>query len=352
MAADRVWVWRLLIAITLLCSVFALPDAEEHMAAWRIEQDVSSDDIDSQITDDGAPLSDNASQEQGQGQGSQEESEQAGAEDSQADSDESAEGSADADTSSADDGGSDSQTNEERESAPLSGADSTSEDSEQIFNEDGEISANSEYSWIIPTTQVVVLSLAAILAVGLMGTMLTAVIASEAGRVSLMLAVIGPILAISQRGEAGTFTKGRIQGYVEAHPGIHFSALRDALSLANGVTAHHLHILEKEGRIISWLDGPKRRYASSGIDPKLLSKLEQPVVGMQQAILEVLSSAGALGIQTGELRDKLETSRQLMSYHMKRLRERGLVEAKGRGKARKWHLLEAGRAVLSSSQHL
>ncbi len=349
MAADRVWVWRLLIAITLLCSVFALPDAEEHMAAWRIEQDVSSDDIDSQFTDDGAPPSDNTSQGQGQDQGSQEESEQAGAEDSQADSDESAEGSADADTSSADDGGSDSQPNEERESAPLSGADSTSE---EMFNEDGEISANSGYSWVIPTTQVVVLSLAALLAVGLMGTMLTAVIASEAGRVSLMLAVIGPILAISQKGEAGTFTKGRIQGYIEAHPGIHFSALRDALSLANGVTAHHLHILEKEGRIISWLDGPKRRYASSGIDPKLLSKLEQPVVGMQQAILEVLSSAGSLGIQTGELRDKLETSRQLMSYHMKRLRERGLVEANGRGKARKWHLLEAGRAVLSSSQHL
>ena len=103
---------------------------------------------------------------------------------------------------------------------------------------------------------------------------------------------------------------------------------------------------------MSWLDGSKRRYASSGIDPKMLSKLEQPVVGMQQAILEVLANAGALGIQTGELRIKLATSRQLMSYHMKRLNERGLVEAKGKGKARRWRLLEAGKAVLSTSQHL
>ncbi len=182
--------------------------------------------------------------------------------------------------------------------------------------------------------------------------MLTAIVASEAGRVSLMLAVLGPLLAVSQRGEVGTFTRGRIQGYVEANPGIHFSALRDALNLANGVTAHHLHTLEKEGRIISWLDGSKRRYASSGTDPKLLSKLEQPVVGMQQAILEILSEAGTLGIKTGELREKLATSRQLMSYHMKQLSERGFVQVEGRGKARKWSLLEAGQAVLQSSQHL
>ena len=190
------------------------------------------------------------------------------------------------------------------------------------------------------------------MAVGIMGTMLTALVASEAGRMSLMLAVIGPILAISERGESGTFTKGRIQGYIEAHPGIHFSALRDALSLANGVTAHHLHALEKEGRIISWLDSAKRRFASSGTDPKLLSRIEQPVVGMQQAILEVLDSAGTLGMKSGELRLKMESSRQLMSYHMKQLDGRGLVQAEGRGKARKWKLLEAGRAVLMSSQHL
>ena len=182
--------------------------------------------------------------------------------------------------------------------------------------------------------------------------MLTALVASEAGRMSLMLAVIGPILAVSQRGESGTFTRGRIQGYIEANPGIHFSALRDALSLANGVTAHHLHALEKEGRIMSWLDSHKRRFASSGIDPKMLSRIEQPVIGMQQAILEVLDSAGKLGMKSGELRRKMETSRQLMSYHMKQLDERGLVQAEGRGKARKWKLLEAGRAVLMSSQHL
>ena len=204
----------------------------------------------------------------------------------------------------------------------------------------------------MPATRVVVLSLAAVMAVGIMGTMLTALVASEAGRMSLMLAVIGPILAVSQRGESGTFTRGRIQGYIEANPGIHFSALRDALLLANGVTAHHLHALEKEGRIMSWLDNHKRRFASSGIDPKMLSRIEQPVVGMQQAILEVLDSAGKLGMKSGELRLKMETSRQLMSYHMKQLDERGLVQAEGRGKARKWKLLEAGRTVLMSSQHL
>ncbi|MCS5536543.1 MAG: hypothetical protein NZ770_00415, partial [Candidatus Poseidoniaceae archaeon] len=292
MAADRVWMWRIFIATTLFCSVLALPDAGEHLDAWRIEQGVFEDDTDSQTADEGLDSGSNASQEQS----SEEETEQGqsgqnGTEDSQADSSE----PTDDEASGLDDGDGDSQDSGQQENTPEAGADQNSRDSERMLSEDGGVSGSGEYSWVLPTTQIVVLSLAAVLAMGLMGTMLTAVIASEAGRVSLMLAVIGPILAISQRGEAGTFTKGRIQGYVEAHPGIHFSALRDALSLANGVTAHHLHALEKEGRIISWLDGPKRRYASTGIDPKLLSKLEQPVVGMQQAILEVLSSAGALG---------------------------------------------------------
>ncbi|MBK30090.1 MAG: hypothetical protein CMB49_05200 [Euryarchaeota archaeon] len=73
---------------------------------------------------------------------------------------------------------------------------------------------------------------------------------------------------------------------------------------------------------------------------------------MQQVFLEILSETGTLGIKTGELREKLATSRQLMSCHMKQLSECGFVQAEGRGKARKWSLSEAVQAALQSSQHL
>ena len=163
---------------------------------------------------------------------------------------------------------------------------------------------------------------------------------------------MGPLLAITQRGEGGIFTRGRLLGFIEAHPGIHFSALRDALELSNGVTAHHIQILEKEGRVISWMDGRVRRFASSGVDQTRLQDIQHPVTGMQMAILQVLSESGSIGINSGELRVKLATSRQLLSYHMKQLSQRQFVQSSGRGRALRWNLLEAGQKKLDNSLHL
>lgn len=206
--------------------------------------------------------------------------------------------------------------------------------------------------WILPATQIVVLTMMAIMAVGLLTSTATAIFASEGARFAILLAVMGPLLAITQRGEGGIFTRGRLLGFIEAHPGIHFSALRDALELGNGVTAHHIQILEKEGRVISWMDGRVRRFASSGVDQTRLQEIQNPVTGMQIAILQVLSESGAIGIHTGELRTKLATSRQLLSYHMKQLSERNYVKSSGRGRSLRWNLLEEGQKKLDNSTHL
>lgn len=206
--------------------------------------------------------------------------------------------------------------------------------------------------WILPATQIIVLTMMAIMAVGLLTSTATAIFASEGARFAILLAVMGPLLAITQRGEGGIFTRGRLLGFIEAHPGIHFSALRDALELGNGVTAHHIQILEKEGRVITWMDGRVRRFASSGVDQTRLQDIQNPVTGMQIAILQVLSESGALGIHTGELRTKLATSRQLLSYHMKQLSERNFVKSSGRGRSLRWNLLEEGQKKLDNSTHL
>ncbi|MFL2962546.1 MAG: hypothetical protein ACJZ2K_06180 [Candidatus Poseidoniaceae archaeon] len=206
--------------------------------------------------------------------------------------------------------------------------------------------------WILPATQIIVLTMMAIMAVGLLTSTATAIFASEGARFAILLAVMGPLIAITQRGEGGIFTRGRLLGFIEAHPGIHFSALRDALELGNGVTAHHIQILEKEGRVISWMDGRVRRFASSGVDQTRLQELRNPVVGMQVAILQILSESGNLGIRSGELRTKLETSRQLLSYHMKQLSERNFVKSSGRGRSIRWILLDDGQKQLDNSTHL
>ena len=214
------------------------------------------------------------------------------------------------------------------------------------------IENSSQQNWVLPATQIIALTFMMIMAVGLITSTATMLLASEAARMGVLLAVLGPLIGITQRGEGGIFTRGRLLGFIEAHPSIHFSALRDALGLGNGVTAHHLQILEKEGRVFSWMDGRIRRFASSGIDQKRLKELQSPVTGMQIAIMQVLAQSGSLGIRSGELRTQLETSRQLLSYHMLQLSERNFVKSSGKGRAIRWSLLDKGQAHLDSAGHL
>ncbi|MBT4059376.1 MAG: hypothetical protein HOE69_03620 [Euryarchaeota archaeon] len=188
--------------------------------------------------------------------------------------------------------------------------------------------------------------LLAVMTVGLVGSLGVGVLVSEGVKTGLVLALAGPLLAKLHGKEKDVQTRGRIEGYVEAHPGIHFSALRDGLTLANGVTAHHIHQLEKAGELISWQDGRRRRYAVSGIDPKKLHELEHPVTGMQRAILEVLAEAGEIGISSIEIRTKLEASKQLMAYHLRQLSERELIAKEGKGRRAIWHLSAHGQGQL------
>jgi len=320
MFGREVWGWRLLALMLVLLLVPTIAQIETLENEWR--ESVESTSI--------------------------EENEQSTGEDLSADDESVAEDSTD-DTAMESAESSEEDSDDEVES--LDAPPETSDESGSMDNED-EPQTNSHPEWILPATQVIVLTMMAIMAVGLITSTATALLASEAARFTILLAVFGPLIALTQRGEGGAFTRGRILGFVEAHPGIHFSALRDALQLGNGVTAHHIQVLEKEGRIITWMDGRVRRFASSGVNQKRLKDIQNPVTGMQIAILQVLSESGKLGIQSGELRVKLETSRQLLSYHMKQLTARNFVSSTGKGRALKWELLEEGKKQLDNSTHL
>ncbi len=318
MLSREVWGWRILALLLVALLVSTVPQAEKLKSEWE-------DSIDGKL------LSDEEITEEPQS-----------AED---------ESNSTEDSSSEDDFGVES-TDEENEK---SSGDASSESTPEDFADEEKSSPlenNNSPQWILPATQIIVFTMMAIMAVGLISSTSIAILSSEAARLSIYLAIIGPIIGITQRGEGGIFTRGRILGFIEAHPGIHFSALRDALSLGNGVTAHHIQILEKEGRIISWIDGKLRRFASSGVDQNRLEEIQNPVVGMQVAILQILADSDNLGIKSGELRAKLETSRQLLSYHMRQLTQRKFVESSGKGRALRWSLLEAGKKQLEISSHL
>ena len=72
---------------------------------------------------------------------------------------------------------------------------------------------------------------------GALGSLVLGSFMLEFVKVTVLVALISPMLARMKSNREDMLTRGRLLGYLEANAGIHFSALRDALGLANGVTA-------------------------------------------------------------------------------------------------------------------
>ena len=184
---------------------------------------------------------------------------------------------------------------------------------------------------------------------GLFTILMASSIFFEVMRVLVFMALIVPMVARKKSNRDDMLTRGRVLGYLEANSGIHFSALRDALALANGVSAYHLNILEINGSIISWRDGNLRRYAVSSLTRDELRKIRNPIAGTRLAILEVLANSGVLGISGPDLGKKLEISRQLLSHHMNELLTSNLVKKTLTSQRSRWIISDDGIESLSNA---
>ncbi len=185
-----------------------------------------------------------------------------------------------------------------------------------------------------------------------LGSLAVGSILFEAMRVTVLIALAPPLRARMKGNHEDLLTRGRILGYLEANSGIHFSALRDALGLANGVTAYHLHTLEGQGEVISWRDGKLRRYAVSSLTKEELSRIRNPIAGTRLAILEVLADSGQIGLKGSDIKTKLQISRQLLSHHLSELKSAELVEPASKVRRPNWRLSSIGLEALSSSREL
>ena len=168
-------------------------------------------------------------------------------------------------------------------------------------------------------------------------------------RILFFLAFLTPLIATKDKKDERT--RGRILGFVEGNAGIHFSAVRDGLGLANGVTAYHLRLLELENAILSWRDGKLRRYAVSTISSHDIDSIRHPIVGTRLAILEILHQSESLGLTGKEIQQRLAISRQLLSHHMRSLRNSNLVEKNGSSRKSPWKLSVEGLNELNGIQN-
>jgi predicted transcriptional regulator len=187
---------------------------------------------------------------------------------------------------------------------------------------------------------------------GTFGSILLGSVLLEFVRVIVLMALLTPLLSKLKGTREDLLTRGRIMGYLEANAGIHFSALRDALGLANGVTAYHLQVLEAREDVYSWRDGKLRRYAPSGISKSELGRIKSPIIGTRLAILEVLADSGTLGVSGSEIRKKTMISRQLLSHHLAELRKSDIIEPASERKRPNWKLSSKGLQSLETSREL
>ena len=187
---------------------------------------------------------------------------------------------------------------------------------------------------------------------GTFGSILLGSVLLEFVRVIVLMALLTPLLSRVKGTREDLLTRGRIMGYLEANAGIHFSALRDALGLANGVTAYHLQVLEAREDVYSWRDGKLRRYAPSGISKSELGRIKSPIIGTRLAILEVLADSGTLGVSGSEIRKKTMISRQLLSHHLAELRKSDIIEPASERKRPNWKLSSKGLQSLETSRKL
>ena len=167
----------------------------------------------------------------------------------------------------------------------------------------------------------------------------------EVVKIAVLMAVMTPL--ITKKSKNDELNRGRILGFIEGNAGVHFSALRDALGLANGVTAHHLQSLEVTNQIISWRDGKLRRYAASHLSIDQRTSVAHPIIGTRLAILETLSNAGQIGLSNSDLAQELHLSRQLTSYHMKSLSQASLIEKTHSKRRSPWKLTTKGFNALT-----
>lgn len=115
-------------------------------------------------------------------------------------------------------------------------------------------------------------------------------------------------------------TRERIHQLIVEEPGIHYSAIKDAMKLNAGALVHHLRTLERHQLVASRREGVLRRYYPTGA--RLPAAPAVPLTPMQQRILDMLDreprSQKALAAELG-------LSQQGISYHVKTLERKGVL---------------------------
>jgi predicted transcriptional regulator len=118
-------------------------------------------------------------------------------------------------------------------------------------------------------------------------------------------------------------TRGEIMSYILANPGVYMREISDDLALPMGVVQYHLWVLGRNGELEEFRSGRYRRFFGANRYPeaerKVLSLLRQGTAG------RILVELSGQPLTHTALACLLGISSQALSWHMKRLKEMGIV---------------------------
>ena len=159
---------------------------------------------------------------------------------------------------------------------------------------------------------------------------------TDFGKYRFFTLFIVPLYVRLKRDEVlDNYTRGRIHGYITANPGDNYNSIRDALELSNGIVAHHLHTLEREGLIQSMRDGMYRRFfpANAKLPPE-----DEGHFNIQKRIVAIIRNNP--GISQKEIAQKVGVSSPTVNYHINVLATARMIRVEKFGRRTRCFVVE------------
>jgi predicted transcriptional regulator/protocatechuate 3,4-dioxygenase beta subunit len=155
------------------------------------------------------------------------------------------------------------------------------------------------------------------------------ILMTEVGRVALLGLILVPLYTKIKREKVmDHFVRGRIYEFVCQNPGVNYSAIKDQFKLTNGTVTYHLSMLERQEFIRAKQDGIYKRYFANNGGP---SASDVEPMSLQLTIAKTIRQHP--GMTQKEIAKHLGSSKQLVSYHIRRMKKEGQLETRRDGRS-------------------
>jgi predicted transcriptional regulator len=150
---------------------------------------------------------------------------------------------------------------------------------------------------------------------------------TEVGLLFIMWGLLMPLFTRLKKDEVlNQFTRGEIYGFIKANPGIHLTAIKENLGLANGVLAYHLKVLIREEFIVARREGGYKRFYPRDMR---VPRKRVHFTRLQLDMVEKLSMHP--GSTQASLARMLGESKQVINYNVGVLVAAGVVRVERQG---------------------